>query len=71
MTSDAEYQKCHLQGLGMFCAAINEVSLNLVVRRVGRVKIFDLSTWVDGSDPSDPYPAGNFTYSDMPLRVTL
>ena len=25
-----------------------------MLRRVGRVKISDLSTWVDGSDPSDP-----------------
>ena len=42
-----------------FSATICMVSLNLILRRVGRVKIFDLSTWVDESDPSDPYPAGN------------
>ena len=42
-----------------FSATICMVSLNLVLQRVGRVKIYDLSTWVDESDPSDPYPAGN------------
>ena len=42
-----------------FSATICMISLNLVLQRVGRVKIHDLSTWVDESDPSDPYPAGN------------
>ena len=52
-----------------FSATICMVSLNLVLQRVGRVKIYDLSTWVDESDPSDPYPAGNLSVVSIACRI--
>ena len=54
-----------------FFATICYVSHNLLLRWVRWVNISDLSTWVDGFDPSDPWPIANLSCVILPLYFTI